>query len=102
MFYFQVINTLCKQGGIAIPTPEYVFARPRRWRFDFAWIEKKIALEVEGGVFCNGRHVRGKGFINDMEKYNNAVFLGWRVLRYTPDQIFKGEFFCKELRKILK
>lgn len=66
------------------PTPEFRFAAPRRWRFDFAWVEQKIALEVEGGVWTCGRHTRGSGFVADVEKYNAATALGWRLIRCTP------------------
>jgi len=66
--------------------PEFRFCE-RKWRFDFAHIGSKTAIEIEGGVFSKGRHTRGVGFINDMEKYNKAVELGWVVLRYTPQQI---------------
>jgi len=68
-------------------TPEFKFCEYRRWKFDFAHIGSKTAIEIEGGVFTKGRHTRGIGFINDMEKYNKAVELGWVVLRYTPQQI---------------
>ena len=66
---------------------EYRFHSVRRWRFDYAILNKMIAIEVEGGVFTRGRHTRGVGFINDMEKYNNAVLLGWKLLRFTPKQM---------------
>ena len=68
-------------------TPEYRFYPPRRWRVDYAIIDLKIAVEIEGGAYSGGRHVRGKGYIADMEKYNRATLEGWRVLRYTPQQI---------------
>ena len=58
----------------------------RRSRFDYACLSLMVAIEVEGGVWVRGRHTRGKGFIEDMKKYNHATVLGWRVLRYTPDQ----------------
>lgn len=45
-----------------------------------------IAIEVEGGAFTRGRHTRGAGFIGDMEKYNAATSMGWRVFRVTPSQ----------------
>lgn len=61
----------------------------RRWRFDFLLLpeELKIAIEVEGGVFVGGRHTRGKGFTNDLMKYNAALMMGFSVLRYTTAQI---------------
>lgn len=67
---------------------EYRFNQSRRWRFDYAIPKFKIALEVEGGVWTNGRHTRAKGFLGDIEKYNNATILGWKVLRCTPNELY--------------
>ncbi len=72
------------------PEREYVFAAPRLWRFDFAWPDKKIAVEIEGGVWSKGRHTRPKGFISDCSKYNMAAILGWRVFRFTTDMVVNG------------
>lgn len=77
--------------GVPLPEPEFRFAPPRRWRFDWCWSAHKLALEIEGGVWTRGRHTRGKGFLGDMEKYNAAVLHGWRVLRCTPDMLHTGE-----------
>jgi hypothetical protein len=71
---------------------EHEFVSGRKWRFDFAAVAEKIAIEVEGGAFTGGRHVRGKGFVADMEKYNSATVRGWRALRYTPEQMAEGAF----------
>jgi hypothetical protein len=46
-----------------------------------------LAVEVEGGSWIAGRHVRGRGFEADCEKYNQAVLLGWRVLRFTSAMV---------------
>lgn len=81
----------CRQMGLPIPIMEYRFALPRRWRFDFYFPAQKLALEVEGGVWVNGAHNRGKHFLSDMEKYNEACLLGIRVLRVTPSQVASGE-----------
>lgn len=75
------------------PTPEHRFDTARKWRFDFAFIAHKVALEVEGGIFTGGRHTRGKGFLNDMEKYNAAALQGWRVLRVTPSTLCTSATF---------
>lgn len=66
---------------------EYKFHEKRKWRFDYAIIEHKIAVEVEGGVWEYGRHNRASGFLKDMEKYNEAAALGWKVIRITPQQM---------------
>ncbi len=103
----EVIPALI-QKAIQIPEEEYQFHPKRRWRFDFAYPDIKLAIEIEGSVFgrnvyCNtcgkpvtrrlktgrtvtiregGRHTSGAGYEKDCEKYNNAVLLGWRVLRF--------------------
>jgi len=69
---------------------EYVFAPPRKWRFDFAWPALRAAVEVEGGTWVTGRHSRGKGFEQDCEKYNAATVAGWAVLRVTGDMVKDG------------
>lgn len=82
-----IFAALCKSERIPRPVLEYRFHPKRKWRFDYAWPDQMLAVEVEGGVWTKGRHVRGKGYINDMEKYNAAMMLGWRLLRFTPEQI---------------
>ena len=71
--------------------PEYKFHPTRKWRFDFAWPHAFIALEIEGGVWTGGRHTSGAGFVKDMEKYNEAGLLGWRIFRVTPNQVKNGQ-----------
>lgn len=72
---------LLQARGIAAPETEYRFHPDRKWRFDFAWPDARLALESEGGVFVGGGHGRGAKFIKDCEKYNEATLMGWRVLR---------------------
>lgn len=78
---------LCRSAGLPEPIPEYQFHKPRRWRFDYCWPLRMVAVEIEGGLWIQGRHSRGKGMLADMEKYNTATMLGYRVLRYAPDQL---------------
>ena len=65
--------------------PEYQFLKERRFRFDIAILDKKIALEYEGLNFAGGksRHVTLSGYTNDCNKYNLATLNGWRVFRFT-------------------
>lgn len=90
MAYYRGIDIFVKfaeaQLGVA-PVKEYQFCPTRKWRFDYAFVEARVALEVEGGVHTGGRHIRPKGFLNDMEKYNTAAVMGWRLLRTTPDAL---------------
>jgi very-short-patch-repair endonuclease len=69
--------------GLFLPVAEYRFHPVRQWRLDFAWPDKKLGIELEGGTWSGGRHTTGAGYAGDCEKYNAAVELGWRVLRYT-------------------
>lgn len=72
---------------------EYYFAKPRRYRFDFANTELKIAIELEGGTWSKGksRHTTGKGFQEDCRKYNLAGSLGWTVYRGDATMVKNGE-----------
>jgi hypothetical protein len=97
---------------------EYRFTKMRRWRFDYAWPDFHIALEIEGGVFgrmiviergherrrgrsiplkpgtrvrVGGRHNSGKGLEDDCVKYNHAATLGWTVIRVTTRMVRDGE-----------
>ena len=73
-----------------IPVFEHKFHPTRKWRFDMALIKEKVAIEVEGAVWVQGRHTRGSGFVKDMEKYNEATFHGWKVLRFTTGDVKSG------------
>lgn len=78
--------------GIPLPQTEFMFHDKRQWRIDFAWykvngIMIKVAVEIEGGVWSKGRHIRPKGFIEDMEKYNEIALQEWILLRFTPRKI---------------
>ena len=66
---------------------EFKFCPTRRWRADFASIEKKVLIEIEGGIFGGGRHNRGLGFSKDCEKYLWAETNNWHVLRLTYPQL---------------
>lgn len=83
----QLSVLLLTSLGLPEPVPEYKFSPVRRWRFDYAWPEQHVAVELEGGCFISGRHSRGVGMRKDCEKYNAAIELGWLVLRYLPREI---------------
>jgi hypothetical protein len=80
MTVYQYAEIAFKHSSL-IPEKEYRFYSKRKWRFDFCFPSIKCAIEIEGGVWSNGRHTRGSGFIDDCEKYNMATALGWSVFR---------------------
>ena len=72
---------------------EYRFHPVRRWKMDFAWPDRMVALEIEGGIYTQGRHTRGKGYENDCIKYSTAAVMGWCVIRSTYDMLADGTAF---------
>ena len=86
----DTFTAIIAAAGLPPPVEEHRFAPPRRWRFDLAWPDRRLALEIEGGVWTGGRHVRGKGYEADCIKYNQAALLGWRVLRVTTGMVRDG------------
>lgn len=71
---------------------EWSFHPDRKWRFDYALPDLKIAIEVDGGVFTGGRHSGGVGQVKDMEKCNHAASLGWLVFHIIPDEMYDMQF----------
>jgi hypothetical protein len=79
---------------------EHRFHEQRKWRLDYTIVETLgkgeltsnlgIAIEIEGAIWSRGRHTRGKGFQADLDKYNHATMMGYRVLRFSTDDIMRG------------
>lgn len=86
----DTLDAVLCAAGLPAPIREYRFAPPRRWRFDYSWPDQMLALEIEGGSWIGGRHVRGRGYEADCEKYSEAALRGWRVLRVTPAMLRDG------------
>lgn len=78
---------LCRSAGLPEPIPEYRFHHARKWRADYCWPIHRIIVEIDGGLFVQGRHSRGAGMLKDFEKLNAAALLGYAVLRYAPSQL---------------
>jgi hypothetical protein len=74
-----------RQGGPEL-VEEFMFHPTRRWRADFAHIESKLLIEIEGGAY-GGRHTRGRGFVEDLDKYATAWLHGYTVLRIGAHQV---------------
>lgn len=81
----DLLTRLLDFWGLPRGVLEHHFTKPRMWRFDRAWPEQKVALEIDGGAFVQGRHTSGPGFRKDAEKMSEAAARGWRVLRLLPE-----------------
>lgn len=76
--------------GLPEPTREYKFSIHRNFRFDFAWPQFMLAVEIEGGTRGISRHTQPDGYERDTEKYNLAATNHWTVLRYTTQKVTSG------------
>lgn len=86
----ELLAVHIRADRLPAPVRELNFHPTRKSRFDFAWPELMLAVECDGGTWSNGRHTRGAGYAADCIKINDAVLLGWRVLRFTGEQIKSG------------
>lgn len=85
-------------GGIGPPvcslclghSGHHAYHRDRDFRFDLAWPDRRLAVEVDGGTYSGGRHTRGAGYERDAEKGNEAAIKGWRVLHVTAAMVEDG------------
>jgi len=87
----QTFLLMLKARKMPTPTPEYQFHPTRKFRLDYAWVDAKVGLEVDGGIWTGGAHGRGTGITRDQEKTNLAAGLGWRILRCTPSKLMADE-----------
>ena len=89
-----ILRAICIAEKLPVPEFEFEFHNKRKWRFDAAYPDVKIAIEFEGGVYRKGggAHQHAKRFLGDMDKYNEAALAGWRVLRvptHKPDGLIE-------------
>lgn len=85
ILFFQL-----RAARLPAPELEYRFHETRRWRFDFAWPELKLAVEIDGGTWSSGRHTRGVGYEADCEKTAEAAIAGWRIMHFNNKMVEDG------------
>lgn len=89
--FFAKLNLV----NLPLPEFEYLFTREiglkTNHRSDYAWPKFKIALEVEGGIWSNGGHVRGSGKTRDIAKMNLYALAGYRVIYCVPKTLCSKE-----------
>ncbi|WP_111896626.1 hypothetical protein [Aeromonas caviae] len=84
-------KVLAQLVGFPDPVIELLLHPKRKWRLDYAWPTRMIAVEIHGGIHSGGRHTRGRGFVEDRAKMNEAALLGWTVIEATPEHIKSGQ-----------
>ena len=80
-----------KAVGLPEPIREYRAIPGRRFKFDFAWVDQRLLVEVQGAIFVKGGHSTGTGIMRDHEKNNLAVIAGWRVIYVNSTTIDSGK-----------
>jgi len=116
--------------GLPLPVPNHKFDKKRRWQIDRAWPDVKVGVELEGGahgrmvichscnqpvrarkadgtpgkvVMVSGWHAHPNRFIGDKEKYNALTVAGWKLLRFTNDDVIADPFSMVEtIRAVLE
>ena len=68
---------------------DYRFLPRRKFELDFAWPQYKVAIEVQGGQYVRGAHLRPVRYHSDTEKLNEAQLAGWIVLWFTTEDVQK-------------
>lgn len=81
---------LLEQAKRYSPVPEHRFHPVRKHRIDVAFLDIKLAVEIDGGGFIAGKHGRGLGMEKDAEKSALLAIEGWQLLRCTPRQVRQG------------
>lgn len=97
----RALETQIVQLSLPTPRREFEFHPRRKFRADFAWPSYGLIVEVDGGVWSDGRHTRGEGYTRDCEKQAEAVLLGYQYLRFTPAQVESG-YAAGVIERILK
>ena len=86
-------EALCFQiraAGLPVPERQFKAVEGRKWRWDLAWPAQQLLLEVDGAIWIQGRHNRGRGIEGDAEKQSAAAATGWRTMRVTERMIDSG------------
>ena len=80
----------CEQAGFPAPLREYAAVPGRRFRWDFAWPEQRVLVEINGGTYAHMGHSTGSGLARDYEKSNLAMLAGWRTFVFDRRMVEAG------------
>lgn len=87
----ELMASQLHDAGLAPFQQNAYFIRGRKFQADFWWPEKRIALEVDGGVWMpRSGHTSGAGYTSDRERDVEALLQGIITVRYTSDQVRNG------------
>ena len=85
--YERAALTIIRDFGLEDPVLQYVvvLASGRRVRIDLAWPRSWLGVEIDGHGYHSTRSERAY----DAERDNELSLVGWNMLHFTTDQVFK-------------
>ena len=83
---FQVHNC-----HIPVPETEWKAVAGRKFRWDLAWPEFHLLVEIQGGTWGKGAHSTGSGLHRDYEKLNLATLAGFQCFMFDSDMVKSGQ-----------
>lgn len=86
-----ILANRLERAGLPMGVAQHRFVPGRQYRFDRAWPEQMVAVEVQGGIWSDDGHGRKSMAARDAIKLSIAAALGWRVLPVTRDMIESGQ-----------
>jgi hypothetical protein len=72
------------EHGLPPPETQVEFHPEIHWRFDFAWKDKMLAVEIQG--YGRG-HTSYLSMLKDYRKHNYAVSQGWTMLYFMSEHL---------------
>lgn len=89
----RILAYQAQADGLPPFRQNFRFYLGRKFEIDIAWPDHRVGCEINGGVWNSktGAHGSPLKILRDLEKSNLLVMEGWKVLRFTPDQVRAGE-----------
>jgi very-short-patch-repair endonuclease len=88
---YQQLTRYLQIGGLDW-RPQYEFLSDRKYRADFAELNHRLLVEVQGGSWIPGSHSHtgGTGYDHDCVRMAEASIAGWSMIYVTADMITDG------------
>lgn len=103
--HLRLLGLPLPSHGQGCEQKELQFARPRLWRFDWAYADRMIAIEYQGGNYTGKGHNTIKNLRNDYEKFTEAALRGWTLILIDSGSVRDGSAVAwveRALRERLK
>ncbi len=90
--YKEELRDQLRVAGVPDPDTEFCFHPTRKWRWDFCWPDKLVAVEYQGGIYNQGKqgHQTTVGIERDCLKFSWGAALGWRLLPINAGMVRDG------------